>query len=456
MSESVDNTYATTNSNIAAGAPNKVAVVNDGTADRQIVGLGALDGTGTIIDGTPANPLNQKITNGTNIADVVAGDSGFNGVTTTSAIKTYTFSTSTSGAQTILADTPTQGFSWVEVIYTSVGSGLAVTGQFSPNSGGTYIIYTGWGSGGGQAGSGLGALNNTIYSSVIHGRYFQLAVSALASGTFSGYVILHASAKTNENVLAAQSGSWTVGFTNSAVSTGTITTSSSAITSGNIVNTISGFVPITIHGTYSGVSFGITVSDDAGTTFYNVPIYDSNNSRWLAPGATITPGTNASSLYWIPFPVSNTGSEVKVTASAYSSGTANIRIEGTAGTGLPGSSMSQIMDSAGNARGANVTAGNAVQAAPGPTATSAITSVASANTNTSLLASNTSRSGAYFFNDSTAILYLAFASSASTTAYTVQIGAGSFFEMPTNPVYTGAIFGIWASANGNARITELS
>jgi hypothetical protein len=93
---------------------------------------------------------------------------------------------------------------------------------------------------------------------------------------------------------------------------------------------------------------------------------------------------------------------------------------------------------------------------PGRTATSTITSVAGAATSTQLLASNTSRTGAYFYNDSTAILYLAFATSASTTAYTVQMAAQTFYEMPTIPVYTGAIFGIWASAAGNCRITELA
>lgn len=43
-----------------------------------------------------------------------------------------------------------------------------------------------------------------------------------------------------------------------------------------------------------------------------------------------------------------------------------------------------------------------------------------------------------------------------TGALTVQIAAQGFFEMPTIPVYTGAIFGIWAAANGNVRITELA
>lgn len=93
---------------------------------------------------------------------------------------------------------------------------------------------------------------------------------------------------------------------------------------------------------------------------------------------------------------------------------------------------------------------------PGTTATVALTSVASANTTITLAASNTSRSGFYLYNDSTAVLYLAYASTASTTAYTVQIQAGGWFEMPSIPVYTGILSGIWASANGNARITETS
>lgn len=84
-----------------------------------------------------------------------------------------------------------------------------------------------------------------------------------------------------------------------------------------------------------------------------------------------------------------------------------------------------------------------------------LTSVAGATSSTALLASNGNRKGMMIFNDSTAILYLAFASSASTTAYTVQVAPGGFYEMPS-PIYTGALYGIWSAANGNARITELT
>ncbi len=89
-------------------------------------------------------------------------------------------------------------------------------------------------------------------------------------------------------------------------------------------------------------------------------------------------------------------------------------------------------------------------------ATGTITSIVAAIASTSLLASNTSRKGAYFFTESPAIMYRALAATASLTAYTVQVPANTFYEMPTEPVYTGAISAIWSAANGSVRITEMS
>ncbi len=88
--------------------------------------------------------------------------------------------------------------------------------------------------------------------------------------------------------------------------------------------------------------------------------------------------------------------------------------------------------------------------------TSTVTSVASSATNVSLLASNASRKGAAFYNDSTQLCYLKLGTTASTTSYTLQIAAGSYYEIPSGKIYTGAIDGIWAAANGSMRITELT
>ncbi len=94
---------------------------------------------------------------------------------------------------------------------------------------------------------------------------------------------------------------------------------------------------------------------------------------------------------------------------------------------------------------------------PMTSATATRTNVTAAVVDTSLLASNTSRKGALFYNDSTAILYLAYgAGAASTTSYSVQVPAQGFFELPLAPIYTGAIRGIWSAANGAVRISELS
>lgn len=88
--------------------------------------------------------------------------------------------------------------------------------------------------------------------------------------------------------------------------------------------------------------------------------------------------------------------------------------------------------------------------------TSAVTSVAGSATTVSLLALNTARKNAVFFNESTAILYLKLGATASTTSYTVQVPPGGYFELPLIKIYTGAIDGIWSAANGSVRITELT
>lgn len=87
-------------------------------------------------------------------------------------------------------------------------------------------------------------------------------------------------------------------------------------------------------------------------------------------------------------------------------------------------------------------------------ATGTITSVAGAAVSTTLLVSNASRKGFSIFNDSTSILKVAFAATASATAFSFLLQPSSFFESGT--LYTGIVTGIWASAVGNARVTELT
>lgn len=96
---------------------------------------------------------------------------------------------------------------------------------------------------------------------------------------------------------------------------------------------------------------------------------------------------------------------------------------------------------------------SAVKTRGGATA-AALTNVASSASSVAILALNAARIGATIYNDSTAILYLKFGATASATSYTVQLGPSDYFETPFG--YSGQIDGIWVSANGNARVTELS
>lgn len=88
-------------------------------------------------------------------------------------------------------------------------------------------------------------------------------------------------------------------------------------------------------------------------------------------------------------------------------------------------------------------------------ATATLSSVASSATTVSLFAANINARVRTIANDSTAVLYVAFAATATTSAYTVKMAAGDYYEVPS-PQYTGVVSGIWASANGSARLTEVA
>jgi hypothetical protein len=87
--------------------------------------------------------------------------------------------------------------------------------------------------------------------------------------------------------------------------------------------------------------------------------------------------------------------------------------------------------------------------------TATLTQIAASATTGVLLAANPVRKAAYVYNDSSANLYVAFAATATTSAYTVKVPAATLYEMPLSPAYQGIISGIWDSATGNARITEV-
>lgn len=80
------------------------------------------------------------------------------------------------------------------------------------------------------------------------------------------------------------------------------------------------------------------------------------------------------------------------------------------------------------------------------------TSVVAATSSVSLLAANTNRKGASIWNASTAVLSIEMGATATTAAFTAQLGQGDLYEVPFG--YTGAISGVWAVGTGNALVRE--
>ena len=89
-------------------------------------------------------------------------------------------------------------------------------------------------------------------------------------------------------------------------------------------------------------------------------------------------------------------------------------------------------------------------------ATATLSSVSDSAASQTLLSANSERKGCVIYNDSTVILYVAFAATATTSAFTYRLAPTATLELFGEKNYTGVISGIWASdASGAARITEI-
>lgn len=86
--------------------------------------------------------------------------------------------------------------------------------------------------------------------------------------------------------------------------------------------------------------------------------------------------------------------------------------------------------------------------------TGTTTRVPSATANTTLLAATVNRLGATVYNDSASILKLKLGATSSATSCTLQMAAGTYYEIPF--WYTGIVTGLWISVDGAANVTELT
>lgn len=86
--------------------------------------------------------------------------------------------------------------------------------------------------------------------------------------------------------------------------------------------------------------------------------------------------------------------------------------------------------------------------------TATLSNVSASASSVTLLASNTNRRKAHFYNDSAYLCYLKFGSSASSTSFTTIVQPGGYFAIDVAPPYYGIVTGIWPTASGTMRVTE--
>jgi hypothetical protein len=89
-----------------------------------------------------------------------------------------------------------------------------------------------------------------------------------------------------------------------------------------------------------------------------------------------------------------------------------------------------------------------------PLRTPTTTSVASSASSVTILASNANRRGISIANDSTQVLRLSYSDPATAANAFIVMQPGSFLWLDQQLMITGTIYGIWASANGTAQVTE--
>lgn len=163
------------------------------------------------------------------------------------------------------------------------------------------------------------------------------------------------------------------------------------------------------------------------------------STRLLVDGSGVTQPVSAVSL---PLP---TGASTEATLST---------LNGKIPSNLTVTATRLLVDGSGVTQPVSIS--GTVATTSGAATTSSVTSVSGSATSVSILASNSSRKNATFYNDSTATLYLKLGTTASTTSYTIQLPPQGYYEIPVGAVYTGAIDGIWSSATGAVLVTELS
>ena len=290
-----------------------------------------------------------------------------------------------------------------------------------------------------------------------------------------------ATAVTQGSTTSGQSGTLAMGAVTTAAPTYTTAqTSPLSLTTAGALRVNAAQLPTALGATTKAASLSIAPATDsvgtagsASSTVYSVQGLASMTAVQVTPPAGIGQQTLAHSL--------SVGLNNNQVGTAGSPSTTVVSVQGvTSGTNLPVSQATaanlkaQVFGGAtiGSAPSGNpvliagsdgsfvwnilVDGAGSIRNNPASTGVANTSIVAGSSSSGTLLASNTSRRGVSLSNNSSAILYLLFSSgTASASANNVIIPPNTSWFMP-QPIYTGQINCIWASAAGQAYIVELT
>jgi len=265
-----------------------------------------------------------KITDGTNVVNVLKSDgtaAGQNAQLIAPAYKEVGPLTAGAAGADLVSSIDVSGYSTfvLQITGTFVGT-LTLQGSNDNNINNFVSVYGTW-TGNTQPVSTM--TTTGIITGSCNFRYLRVRMTAWTSGAATGTLELKTMPFVPTNITGQVNATSTPV---AARATGNITSPSSFVQSASATGYSWALVTIHPNTTYSGIKFGITASDDGGSTYYSVPIWDVQNNKYIAPGSTISPADNSSASFIVP--QSSTTSIVKVLASAWTSGTGVIGITG--------------------------------------------------------------------------------------------------------------------------------
>lgn len=263
------------------GVASMTALKVDGSAVTQPVSGSVTANVGTTggvaLDATLTGGTQQaKVTDGTNIANVLKSDgtsAGQNAAMTAGTHLAVAFTTTTAQA---VASTDAANYAWVSVHITTQGGSSTVNFQSSHDNTNwvSTILSTASGSGTGTSATAAAI----VYHGPLTGRYFRLNVTGIVSGTTAGVVEFFTAGRAPSvvNIAAgstvAQSGTWTVQPGNTANSTPWLMTPAAGTTGGYSASHITTSTTTTVK-SGAGTFRGLVINTKGATS--TATIYDS-------------------------------------------------------------------------------------------------------------------------------------------------------------------------------------